>query len=126
MGLGSNPQDILDAVSYGFDMFDCVAPTRLARNGALYTATFDPQAYSLQSEYEKNRLLIGNKQFELDQLPIQDGCDCYTCANGYTRAYLHHLFKTKELSYYRLASIHNVRFMIRLCEQIRLSFSHAT
>ncbi len=121
MGLGSNPQDILDAVEMGFDMFDCVAPTRLARNGALYNAKFqNPNAkFQLESQYAKNRLLIGNKEFELDQSVVQDGCDCYTCTRGYTRAYLHHLFKTKELSYYRLASIHNVRFMIRLCEEIR-------
>lgn len=125
MGLGSNPQDILDAVSYGFDMFDCVAPTRLARNGALYNGVPDLDSWTITSEFAKNRLLIGNKKFELDQSVIQDGCDCYTCINGYTRAYLHHLFKTKELSYYRLASIHNVRFMIRLCEQIRVSFFHA-
>lgn len=124
MGLGSNPQDILDAVRSGFDMFDCVAPTRLARNGALYNATFDAGRFALDSEFDKNRLRISTAQFELDTAVIQDGCDCYTCSSGFTRAYLHHLFKTKELSYYRLASIHNVRFMIRLCEQIRLSFFH--
>lgn len=121
MGLGSNPQDILDAISYGFDMFDCVAPTRLARNGALYNAELkmeDGQS-KLESEFDKNRLLIGNKRFETDTSVIQEGCDCYTCTHGFTRGYLHHLFKTKELSYYRLASIHNVRFMVRLCEQIR-------
>jgi queuine tRNA-ribosyltransferase len=124
MGLGSNPQDILDAVASGFDMFDCVAPTRLARNGALYNGVLDVGHWVLESEFDKNRLRISNAQFELDQSVIQDGCDCYTCSSGFTRAYLHHLFKTKELSYYRLASIHNVRFMIRLCEQIRLSFFH--
>ncbi len=121
MGLGSNPQDIIDAVSYGFDMFDCVAPTRLARNGALYSATVSTTSTlpTLSSEFEKNRLLIGNKQFETDTSIIQEGCDCYTCTNGFTKGYLHHLYKTKELSYYRLASIHNVRFMIRLSEIIR-------
>jgi queuine tRNA-ribosyltransferase len=121
MGLGSNPQDIIDAIESGFDMFDCVAPTRLARNGALYNGTLSSAngRSVVDSEYSKCRLLISNKQFELDQSPIQDGCDCYTCSHGYTRAYLHHLYKTKELSYYRLASIHNVRFMIRLCEEYR-------
>jgi queuine tRNA-ribosyltransferase len=121
MGLGSNPQDILDAVSYGFDMFDCVAPTRLARNGALYNGKLKIEngQLKIESEFGKNRLLIGNKRFETDTSVIQDGCDCYTCTSGYSRGYLHHLFKTKELSYYRLASIHNVRFMIRLCEEIR-------
>lgn len=123
MGLGSNPQDILDAVSVGFDMFDCVAPTRLARNGALYHGHCDlnQSSWEIQSAYKKNRLLIGNRQFEKDTQVIQEGCDCYTCKSGYSRGYLHHLFKTKELSYYRLASIHNVRFMIRLCEDVRKS-----
>jgi queuine tRNA-ribosyltransferase len=121
MGLGSNPQDILDAVSYGFDMFDCVAPTRLARNGALYNGKLKIEngQLKIESEFGKNRLLIGNKRFETDTSVIQDGCDCYTCTSGYSRGYLHHLFKTQELSYYRLASIHNVRFMIRLCEELR-------
>lgn len=121
MGLGSNPQDILDAVAVGFDMFDCVAPTRLARNGALYSGELkvESEGWEIESEFPKNRLLIGNQRFSTDTGVIQQGCDCYTCQCGYTRAYLHHLFKTQELSYYRLASIHNVRFMIRLCEQIR-------
>ncbi len=123
MGLGSNPQDIIDAISYGFDMFDCVAPTRLARNGALYSCELRVESgeWKLNSEFSKNRLLIGNKRFETDTSVIQEGCDCYTCTHGYSRGYLHHLAKTKELSYYRLASIHNVRFMIRLCEQMRKS-----
>lgn len=123
MGLGSNPQDIIDAVSYGFDMFDCVAPTRLARNGALYNgeSKMENGKLRIESEFSKNRLLIGNKRFETDTAVIQEGCDCYTCSHGYSRGYLHHLAKTKELSFYRLASIHNVRFMIRLSEQIRAS-----
>ncbi|PWU23089.1 tRNA guanosine(34) transglycosylase Tgt [Candidatus Cerribacteria bacterium 'Amazon FNV 2010 28 9'] len=119
MGLGKNPQDIVDAVTLGFDMFDCVAPTRLARNGALYNGKLDKRTLKVESEFNHCRLGIGNSRFALDQTPIQDDCDCYTCVSGYTRAYLHHLFKTKELSYYRLASIHNVRFMIRLCDQLR-------
>ncbi|HSW89555.1 MAG TPA: tRNA guanosine(34) transglycosylase Tgt [Patescibacteria group bacterium] len=121
MGLGSNPQDIIDAVALGFDMFDCVAPTRLARNGALYNGKLKIEngKLAMESEFEKNRLRISNREFATDQSPIQVGCDCYTCTSGYTRGYLHHLFHTKELSYYRLASIHNVRFMIRLCEEIR-------
>lgn len=125
MGLGRDPQDIIDAVLAGFDMFDCVAPTRLARNAALYHATLTP-SLKLESEFSKCRLLIANARFARDMGVIQEGCDCYTCQRGYTRAYLHHLFKTKELSYYRLASIHNVRFMIRLCEQLREHLIHAT
>lgn len=121
MGLGRDPQDILDAVMAGYDMFDCVAPTRLARNGALYNGVCvgHDGAWKMESEFEKCRLSIGSSRFILDTSVIQEGCDCYTCTHGYTRAYLHHLFKTKELSYYRLASIHNVRFMVRLCEQVR-------
>jgi queuine tRNA-ribosyltransferase len=124
MGLGLNPQDIIDAVWSGFDMFDCVAPTRLARNGSIYVGEF---AWPLDADrptivspgHPKARISIGARMFALDTQPLQPGCDCWTCSHGYTRAYLHHLFKTKELAYYRLASIHNVRFFLRLCEDIR-------
>jgi queuine tRNA-ribosyltransferase len=124
MGLGRDPQDIVDAVRAGFDMFDCVAPTRLARNGALYLGTLEgleknPSKWKVASPYDHARLQIDNAQFAEDNEVIQKGCDCWTCTQGYTRAYLHHLSKTKELLYYRLASIHNVRFMIRLTEQLR-------
>lgn len=117
MGLGKNPQDVIDAIDMGFDMFDCVAPTRLARNGALYTGRLEGN--KVVSEHEHNRLNIRAKRYELDTGVIDPDCNCYTCRSGYTRAYLHHLSKTQELSYYRLASIHNVRFMIRLCVQYR-------
>lgn len=121
MGLGRDPQDILDAIDAGYDMFDCVAPTRLARNGALYNGKIVEAdgKFVMESEFAKCRLSIGSSRYTLDQSTIQEGCDCYTCQSGFTRAYLHHLYKTKELSYYRLASIHNVRFMIRLCEERR-------
>ncbi len=121
MGLGRDPQNIIDAVMAGFDMFDCVAPTRLARNGAVYFGELDFSSGEplFKSEFEKGRLNIGNQKFVNDSKPIQEGCDCYTCKTGYSRSYLNHLFKTQELSYYRLASIHNVRFMIRMCEQLR-------
>lgn len=121
MGLGRDPQDILDAIDAGFDMFDCVAPTRLARNGALYNGKLAKAGdkYVVESEFSKCRLPIANSSFALDQRPIQEDCDCYTCQSGYTRAYLHHLFKSRELAYYRLSSIHNIRFMIRLCQERR-------
>lgn len=122
MGLGRDPQDIIDAVRAGFDMFDCVAPTRLARNGALYHGTLqgtNPADWKFESEFNKGRLQIGNQQYAVDKNPVQEGCDCYTCAEGFTRAYLRHLHQTQELLYYRLASIHNVRFMLRLTEQLR-------
>lgn len=121
MGLGRDPQNVIDAVLAGFDMFDCVAPTRLARNGALYNGHLvaDANTASFDSEYSKGRLQIGRAEFVDDNNPIQSDCDCYTCQHGYSRAYLHHLYKTKELSYYRLASIHNIRFMIRLVAELR-------
>ncbi len=128
MGVGRDPQDIVDVVMAGVDMFDCVAPTRLARNGAIYHgylegSSFDhtsPDRVRFVSEFNrKGRLQIGNAQFRDDNRPIMEECDCATCRAGYSRAYLNHLFKSDELLYYRLSSIHNVRFMVRLCEQLR-------
>lgn len=121
MGLGRDPQNLVDAVLAGFDMFDCVAPTRLARNGSLYVGNLEEKdgLIFFHSERSKGRLQIGNAQFAGDNQTLQSDCDCYTCRQGYTRAYLHHLYKTQELAYYRLASIHNVRFMIRLSQKIR-------
>lgn len=121
MGLGLNPQDLIDAVLMGFDMFDCVAPTRIARNGTIYCGEFvvENDKPRLESPYAHCRINLGSGKYALDQQVLQPGCDCYTCEKGYTRAYLHHLYKTKELSYYRLASIHNTRFMIRLTQDLR-------
>ncbi len=128
MGVGRDPQDVVDMALSGVDIFDCVAPTRLARNGTLYHGhlegdSFDPGSPNrirFVSEFNaKGRLLIVNAEFKKDNRIIMEGCDCATCKAGYTRAYLRHLFKAQELLYYRLASIHNVRFMIRLCEEIR-------
>lgn len=121
MGVGRDPQNLIDVVLAGIDMFDCVAPTRLARNGALYQGEIDFTGTQpkFRSEFAKGRLQIGTQPFAKDTQPIQPGCDCYTCLAGYSRAYLHHLFKAKELTYYRLASIHNVRFMIRLVTKLR-------
>ena len=101
MGLGSKPSDIKRAIKAGFDMFDCVAPTRLARHGALYNC-----------ESKTEMIDISKSIYKLDKNPIDPLCDCSTCKN-YTRAYLHHLFKCRELLFYRLASIHNLRVMIR-------------
>ncbi len=121
MGLGRDPQDLIDAVLAGFDMFDCVGPSRLARNGSLYVGEFDVSGGTpvFRSEYRNARLSITNSRFASDQSVIDQSCDCYTCQQGYTRAYLHHLAKTKELLYYRLATMHNVRVMIRLSESLR-------
>lgn len=121
MGMGRDPQDIIEAVVLGFDMFDCVGPTRLARNGALFhgqLAFAEDRPYFL-SEFDKARLNISNQRFAADLDPILIGCDCCTCTSGYSRSYLHHLYKSGELSFYRLASIHNLRVMVRLVEQLR-------
>ncbi|MGI5827487.1 MAG: tRNA guanosine(34) transglycosylase Tgt [Patescibacteria group bacterium] len=128
MGVGRDPQDIVDMVLSGADIFDCVAPTRLARNGTLYHGYLEGSSFNQSSsdrirfvsEFNtKGRLQIGNAKFKNDPGPIMENCDCATCRAGYSRSYLNHLFKSKELLYYRLSSIHNVRFMIRLCEQLR-------
>lgn len=100
MGVGVRPSDLISVIKAGADMFDCVAPTRLARVGLLYN-----------HESPNERIDINQSKFKLDQKPIANNCDCYTCKN-YTRAYLHHLCKSRELLFYRLASIHNLRVMI--------------
>ncbi|MDQ3008124.1 MAG: tRNA guanosine(34) transglycosylase Tgt [bacterium] len=121
MGLGRDPQDIIDAILMGFDMFDCVGPTRLARNGALYAGHLDTRGEvpEFVSEYKHGRISINKTTFANDTTVIQEGCTCFTCSHGYSRAYLHHLSRTKELSYYRLASIHNVHFMVQLAKEMR-------
>lgn len=103
MGVGS-PEDIVEGVGYGIDLFDSALPTRVARNGALFTAC--------------GRQNITKASFKDDDSPVDAECDCYTCRN-FTTAYLHHLFRCDELLVYRLATIHNVRFMMRLMERIR-------
>lgn len=100
MGVGVRPSDITAVIKAGADMFDCVAPTRLARCGQLYNR-------EAKTEY----IDINKSVFALDKNPIDNSCNCSTCKN-YTRAYLHHLFKSKELLYYRLASIHNLKTML--------------
>ena len=112
MGLGLNPNDLIIAVEHGADMFDCVAPTRLARHGMLFT--FDKD--------NKHRLNIKNSGFAEDNSPVDRWCDCYTCKN-YSRAYLHHLFSAEEVLGLRLASIHNLRFMLKLMEETRDAIS---
>ncbi len=121
MGLGRDPQNIVDAVQMGFDMFDCVGPTRLARNGSLYHGCLEQgrDGFKFVSKFKRGRLNIGRVDFKTDNEVIMKDCDCYTCRSGYTRAYLNHLYRSHELSYYRLASIHNVRFMLRLTEEMR-------
>ena len=121
MGVGFSPTDLFEVVERGIDMFDCVAPTRLARNGALYVhpqtlrevriATATPSLTSY-------RINITNANFREDKGPVDPLCTCYTC-EFYSRGYLHHLFKSEELLAYRLATIHNVHFFLNLMKQIR-------
>lgn len=128
MGLGRDPEDILQAVRMGVDMFDCVSPTRMARNGTVYNGELvsgeSLEKTVFKSEFSKGRLNIGNSRFKKDNRPVDEKCDCRTCSQGYSRGYLHHLFKSNELLYYRLSSIHNIRFMIRLTEQLREKILH--
>ncbi|MGO2198811.1 MAG: tRNA-guanine transglycosylase, partial [Pseudolactococcus laudensis] len=104
LGMGAQPADLFLGVEYGCDTFDCVAPTRQARNGAIFT-------------YD-GRINIKNKKFEDDFTPLDRDCDCYTCEN-HTKAYLRHLFKANEVTGMVLASIHNERFVVRTVEEIR-------
>lgn len=110
LGIGEIP-DILASVARGIDLFDCASPTRWARNGALIVSR-------AIAENPEQRLNISNARYALDRAPIDPSCDCYTCQN-FTRAYLHHLHRAKELTYYRLATIHNLRMMMRLMSEIR-------
>lgn len=111
MGVGYSPRDLFTVVERGIDMFDCVAPTRVARNGTLYC----------RAELDL-KINIRNAAHALDTHPVCNWCDCFTCTH-HTRAYLHHLFKCDELLGLRLASIHNVRFMLKLCEEMRASIA---
>ena len=103
MGVGT-PADLVEAIARGVDMFDCVLPTRIARNGSILT--------------RGGRINLRNRRFTEDSGPPDAGCDCYTCAR-FSRAYLRHLFMAGEILAHRLASIHNLRLLVRLTEQIR-------
>ena len=103
MGVGE-PLDMLEAVESGIDMMDCVQPTRIGRHGTVFT--------------KYGRLVIKNKAYELDDRPLDEGCDCYACKN-YTRGYIRHLFKAKEILGQRLATYHNLHFLIKLMNDSR-------
>ncbi len=107
----SEPNDIFLAIENGVDTFDCVSPTRVGRNGAFYT-------------YEGRKNIQGLRYFD-DFTPLLEDCDCYACAN-YSRAYLHHLFKSKEILGLSLMSLHNEHFIIRLVDKIRASINAGT
>jgi queuine tRNA-ribosyltransferase len=103
MGVGT-PEDIIEAVYRGIDMFDCVLPTRIARNGALLTPD--------------GRMNMRNAQYAEDPRPVQEDCDCYTCRT-FSRAYLRHLYKAGEVTALRLGTIHNVHYLVKLMADIR-------
>ncbi len=105
MGVGT-PEDIVAAVTQGIDMFDCVMPTRNARNGMLFTQNGD--------------IKIKNAQYRLDTRPLDEHCTCYTCQN-FSRAYLHHLYRLKEILSARLHTIHNLHYYQQLMQEIRAS-----
>lgn len=120
MGVGMSPQDLLDVAAEGIDMFDCVAPTRNARHGALYCGEIVPQGRWLRfaSDYEGARIQIKKACFAQDDSPIMPGCDCATCAQ-YSRSFLHDLFKQKSNLFTALASIHNIHVLQTVCARMR-------
>ncbi|MCD4718991.1 MAG: tRNA guanosine(34) transglycosylase Tgt [Desulfobacula sp.] len=103
MGVGT-PEDLVELVGMGCDMFDCVMPSRNARNGQLFTS--------------RGTINIPNAKFRLDREPIDKDCNCYTCQN-YSRAYLRHLYKSRELLSYRLNTIHNIYYYLDLMGKMR-------
>jgi len=103
MGVGA-PEDLVESVGLGVDMFDCVMPTRNARNGTLFTT--------------RGRITIKNARYVDDERPVDGQCDCYTCTH-FSRAYLRHLFLARELLAYRLNTIHNLRYYMRLILGLR-------
>jgi queuine tRNA-ribosyltransferase len=120
MGIGLNPQDLIDVVAHGIDIFDCVAPTRNARHGALYHGMWVVNEGWLQfvGTETNGKLLIKKTRYAQDERPILEGCTCYTCKK-YSRAYLHFLFKQSAPLYYQLACIHNVFVMHKTCDYLR-------
>ncbi|WP_420847559.1 tRNA guanosine(34) transglycosylase Tgt [Nakamurella flava] len=107
----SEPDDFFNAIANGADTFDCVSPSRVARNGRIFA--------------DRGYYNVNNARFRRDLTPLDEGCDCYVCAH-YTRAYLHHLFKAKEMLSATLATIHNERWVVRLVDRIRASIADGT
>ena len=103
MGVGS-PDYLIEAVIRGIDMCDCVLQTRIARNGTAMTS--------------KGKVVVRNATYERDFTPLDENCDCYTCKN-YTKAYIRHLIKCNEILGARLLTIHNLRFSVKLMEDVR-------
>lgn len=110
MGIG-DLNDVLEAVSAGIDMFDCVMPTRNARNGTLFTS--------------RGRISIKREEFKADQSPLDPDCECYTCKN-YSKAYLRHLFMNKEILSMRLNTLHNLHFYLEFFRKMREAIENET
>ena len=108
MGVGS-PDYLIEAALSGIDMCDCVLPTRIARNGTAFTS--------------KGKLVVRNATYERDFSPLDSECDCYACRN-YTRAYIRHLIKAKEILGVRLLSIHNLKFLTKLMERVKIEIEN--
>ncbi len=111
MGVG-RPEDLVEAVARGIDMFDCVMPTRNARNGHYFTST--------------GVIRVRNAQYEHDLRPIEEGCDCFACAGGYSRSYLRHLDRCNEMLAPMLGTLHNLRYDQRLMAQMRAAIAAGT
>jgi len=107
LGIGEI-EDLFTSSARGVDTFDCAAPTRLARNGSVFL-----------KGAPRHRINLRTAPFEKDDRPIDPHCDCPTCQQGYSRAYLRHLCRVGEISFYRLATMHNLRFLVRLMAEIR-------
>ena len=103
MGVGS-PDSLIDGVIRGIDMFDCVLPTRIARNGTCMTSS--------------GRLVVRNAKYARDFRPLDENCDCHVCRN-YSRAYIRHLVKSNETFGFRLTTYHNLYFLLQLMRQVR-------
>ncbi len=110
MGVGT-PEDIIEGIHQGIDMFDCVMPTRNARNGTLFTSF--------------GKISIKSSVFKTADKPIDETCSCYTCTH-HSLAYLNHLFRSKEITYYRLASLHNLYYYLNLMKQARKAILNNT
>ena len=110
MGVGK-PEDIVNSVALGVDLFDCVIPTRNARNGTLFTSS--------------GKIVIKNAQYAEDDSPLDEKCECYTCSN-YSKAYLRHLYMCGEILVHRLLTLHNLCFYSTLMRKIRESIENDT
>ncbi|MBN1157033.1 tRNA guanosine(34) transglycosylase Tgt [Candidatus Woesearchaeota archaeon] len=119
LGIGA-VEDLFETIELGMDLFDCVGPTRIARVGIIYVSPKEGG-----NRKNKFRYRITRKEFEHDEKPLDPNCKCYACRN-YTRAYIRHLFKANEMLAYRLASIHNLHFIVNLVKDIRKAILKGT